>query len=377
MLLRNEPVDAPSLEQLNTGGSPVIWQTILWIMLSLALNSMSQQSGRYRIYLASSPLFSFANTLGITIRFVANLYMGPARVHAEPDINTPAAGRPWPRWLFFAFGPLPAAIKLCSFVGTPWTKTWGILFISSFFIAELLSVLDPAGSSAASLAEMIATPIPRDVTPVRHALRYTNLDTLLVALALLVHCALVVWAGNQVRLGMPSIIASVSLNACHIMQWFNIIFVFGTYGFCAALLVLWLVFDISGRKVRVGWILGPLLKVACGSRWDDNLLKPPPRWIGDWEMFRLPWAYLAGAVYLGYRGMNRLCRRWPRIGEVLLVTRKGDQDSNGENAARSVDILAWFALCLWFTNLVVSVLWYAFVYDPTGTLNPNWTEVFG
>lgn len=91
----------------------------------------------------------------------------------------------------------------------------------------------------------------------------------------------------------------------------------------------------------------------------------------------MPWAYLAAAVYLGYRGMNGLCRRWPRIGEVLLVTRKGDQDSNGGNTARSVDILAWFALCFWFTNLVVSVLWYAFVYDPTATLNPNWTEVFG
>ncbi|KAJ7150489.1 hypothetical protein C8R43DRAFT_495275 [Mycena crocata] len=156
MSLRNGAVDTPFLQQLNTRGSPIMWQAIMWILLSLAVNSMSQQSGRCRIYLASSPLFCLADVLGITIRFVTSLRRSQANA-PETDINTPVASQAWPRWLFFTLGPLPAAIKLCSFIGTPWTKTWGILFISSFFATELLSRLGPTTASAASIREMVAT----------------------------------------------------------------------------------------------------------------------------------------------------------------------------------------------------------------------------
>ncbi|KAJ7150488.1 hypothetical protein C8R43DRAFT_951462 [Mycena crocata] len=138
----------------------------------------------------------------------------------------------------------------------------------------------------------------------------------------------------------------------------------GTYGCCGALLVLWLVFRISERKSSVGRILGPLFKmcailglvlptVECGSKRDEHAWKPPPRWIGEFRMFCLPWVYLGAAIFLGYRGMNRLSRRWPRVAEMLLVKREENQD---ENEAGQVDFQAWLALCFFFTNLVVSVL---------------------
>lgn len=50
-----------------------------------------------------------------------------------------AHSRTWPRWLFFLTGPLPAAIKLASFTGLPWTKTLGMASLAAFFINEGLA----------------------------------------------------------------------------------------------------------------------------------------------------------------------------------------------------------------------------------------------
>ncbi|KAJ6594577.1 hypothetical protein B0H19DRAFT_65568 [Mycena capillaripes] len=389
MFLRNESVDATPPVQ--SGSPTVIWQAIAWMLLSLAVNSMSQQSGRYRIYMASSPLFCLADAVGTIIRFVTKLRTGAT----QPDttdtvINTPAAGRAWPRWVFFVLGPLPAAIKLCSFVGTPWTKTWGIIFLSSFSITELLAKRSPPRINTICTSEMTASGLPADVGLFRHALQRTSLDSFLFILALLAHCALVVWAGNQARLAIPPL-ACVSLDACRLIQWFKFITITCVCSLWVALLVSWLIFRLSGRKSSVGRIAGPLEKVyfsqqflvpvlQCGKQREAGWFPPFPQWIDDVEMFCLPWIYLAVAIYVGYRGLDRVGRRWPRVAEVLLVKRKStqeNQDSDGGNNAGPVDDRAWLALCFFFTNLMVSVLWYALVYDPTGTLNPSWTEVFG
>ncbi|KAJ6594566.1 hypothetical protein B0H19DRAFT_1225676 [Mycena capillaripes] len=370
MFLRNESVDATPPVQ---SGSPVIWQAIAWMLLSLAVNSMSQQSGHYRLYLASSPLVCLADAVGTIIRFVIKWRTGAAQTDTtDPDI-TPAAGRAWPRWVFFILGPLPAAIKLCSFVGTPWTKTWGILFISSFFIMELAK-LSPTSISG---SEMATTGVPADMSLFRHALQRNSLDPFLLVPAVLVHCAFVIWAGNQVRLAMPP----VSQNASHLIQWFTTITTFVISGLWVVLLVLWLV---SGRfrKRGIGWIARTLIKVHIGLvclRPDVQREKPTGR-TAELKMFCLPWVYLEVAIYVGYRGLERVSRRWPRVAEVFLVKRKAkqeNQDSDSRNNVGPVDDRAWLALCFFFTNLMVSILWYALVYDPAGTLNPDWTEVFG
>jgi hypothetical protein len=45
------------------------------------------------------------------------------------------------RWIFFILGPLGPGIKMLSMDGIPWSKTWGLMFLVSFSVTELLVVL--------------------------------------------------------------------------------------------------------------------------------------------------------------------------------------------------------------------------------------------
>jgi hypothetical protein len=47
----------------------------------------------------------------------------------------------WARWLLFLLGPLPQAIRLASFHGTPWTQFLGFSFLSSWILMEILALL--------------------------------------------------------------------------------------------------------------------------------------------------------------------------------------------------------------------------------------------
>lgn len=42
-----------------------------------------------------------------------------------------------------------------------------------------------------------------------------------------------------------------------------------------------------------------------------------------------------------------------------------------------VDDAALGSLISFFTNLGVCILWYAFMYDESGTVKPAWTDTFG
>jgi hypothetical protein len=55
------------------------------------------------------------------------------------------------RCLYFLIGTFPSVVKLVSFPGILWTKTWGLMFISSFIINEAIAF--PARSSTCSLHE--------------------------------------------------------------------------------------------------------------------------------------------------------------------------------------------------------------------------------
>jgi hypothetical protein len=44
----------------------------------------------------------------------------------------------WIRWLLFVLGPLPQAIRLASFTGTPWTKAFEYSFALSWVLMEVV-----------------------------------------------------------------------------------------------------------------------------------------------------------------------------------------------------------------------------------------------
>lgn len=45
--------------------------------------------------------------------------------------------------------------------------------------------------------------------------------------------------------------------------------------------------------------------------------------------------------------------------------------------SETIDTRAFFSFNFFLLNLGVCVFWYAFRYDPSGTVNPPWTDVFG
>lgn len=76
-----------------------------------------------------------------------------------------------------------------------------------------------------------------------------------------------------------------------------------------------------------------------------------------------------------------MCRRWPVIARALLVERVKENVEDGtggeEGEKGEIDENAWMCFCFFGFNLVICVLWYAFIYDSRGTVNPPWTDVFG
>jgi hypothetical protein len=122
-------------------------------------------SSRYSTYVRSSPFFCAADslsiivrllvtslTLGISPRTALSLLMQRRFDDVRPmDDLTAAKYATWLRWLYFVLGPLPMGIKLASFQGTPWTQGFGFIFVGSFALVELLTLLDKIISQETTL----------------------------------------------------------------------------------------------------------------------------------------------------------------------------------------------------------------------------------
>jgi hypothetical protein len=108
--------------------SPVSWQTAFWTLLPLAVNVMTQRSGRvlglspqYRTYLRSSPIICTADTVAIIFQFLFSITYGrmssrnalSAMIQARfSNVEEPAEGlqslenQTGMRWLWFILGTL-------------------------------------------------------------------------------------------------------------------------------------------------------------------------------------------------------------------------------------------------------------------------------
>lgn len=81
--------------------------------------------------------------------------------------------------------------------------------------------------------------------------------------------------------------------------------------------------------------------------------------------------YVYGLGWGGFWCVSKISRRWPGVGRVLLL------DDRGEGMEGKIELAAWFAICFFLVNLAACVLWYAFLYEQDGTVQPGWTDVFG
>jgi len=159
--------------------SEVSWQSAFWSLPPLAINTMMQDSGRVcgfdpalRTYLRSSPVICVLDATLTLIRFTLYLLSGNddsvkvlERIGiaakkvmeanklvkvVEKDKEVEEAkklgiqqledSKPI-RYMWFAIGVLPQALKLMACTGLPWTQAWGCFYLSSFLVREILDGL--------------------------------------------------------------------------------------------------------------------------------------------------------------------------------------------------------------------------------------------
>ncbi|KAL4778786.1 hypothetical protein BJX76DRAFT_362391 [Aspergillus varians] len=155
----------------------ISWPTIFFWMLSLAINSAAQPTGRilgtsyrHQSILRSSPIicaFDAIHALASWVTFTVSPIQPPApdtlsirlaatrillprfsdengNLDSKPIQSFKAQSRV--RWIAFVSGTLPQAIKLFAATGVPWSKAFGAMYLVSWLLFEILFLvakLDP------------------------------------------------------------------------------------------------------------------------------------------------------------------------------------------------------------------------------------------
>jgi len=156
--------------------SPVSWQVLVWILLTLAINSMAAQISSLKtpnqiyqqVFIASSPVICIMNAVQSFLRLLfLILYLKfPLReacqlivikksnpttedhfVHLRNKFykDEGVESFTFARLIFFVIGTLPAVVKLCSFTGVPWTLALGLMFPSSYIFMEVVTFVARPG----------------------------------------------------------------------------------------------------------------------------------------------------------------------------------------------------------------------------------------
>jgi hypothetical protein len=409
---------------------------MVWILLTLATNSMAQPSGRisgassrYRIYLCSSPFFCLADGLAILTRmFVTSMHLrisplkasrlaiisrGDERHHSLRNKDTcfddnratsekegppPVTAAAWPRWLFFLVGTVPAAIQLASFSGVVVAQTLGLMFVSSFAVIELvtfLSTFEEGNTISQILGYLKVEGVTIEEEPLRFKtyklfVRLEWCDTAFFGLALIAQSVLMFELFHQIW--VP---ATVHLSKVFEYTFMKVLYaIVGTF---------WLLLQVVLVVRFVLWLAGvwqslnhwlPLRR--CALYWFSvtflmGVIPYKPLSLLEDKGFKNKLLTFSGSlIYFGvfYWGVAWLCERRPSVARGFLFDRTPwdlakiehlppRHRTGFEEMTGVIQPFAWFSFCIFLSNLGVCILWYAFIYDSTGTLNPSWTDVFG
>ncbi|KAM3086578.1 hypothetical protein ACMFMG_000707 [Clarireedia jacksonii] len=415
--------------------SPVTWHVIIWILFTLALNSMVQPAGlilnnprckRLRIYYCSSPLVCFADALSVLIGVpwthyalqvpwnkAARLHIlqrhgreGPEkRISATEQVEY-ADQHGLSRCILFICGTLPATIKLCAFSGIPWTQTWGLMFVCSSIVFEGLDILSKWAAShpPVSISEEMEMDIMHwtstEQKPLRHKLDdhfgWQGVLSILLLLAAYMGqgCLTIYTMGSDWQHLWPALAARlISVTANAICFWIFVV----SYTFFLIIAVFWY-FDVSlfgvldtGKSFRrffpsqwlwILWLIvmdfSLLPKIVVPD--EKHVQRQGSQLITNfWDFGYL----LASVLMILYYPLVAAIRRYPALGRLLLVLDDRSiklTDDNQSNPAQpntelaEDGIVGFTFFCI---NLATVLLWYSLVYDPSGTTNPVWTDIFG
>jgi hypothetical protein len=302
----------------------------------------------------------------------------------------------WPRLLFFVIGVLPAAIKLASFSGVPWTQAWGLMFAAFFAIIEIITLLAQVGIDKHDTSVPAALGISQIEwqDPQQQLLRskVARLSTIIGDLEAIVFLFVMgaqlgigFWAvRNLCMSGRESI--KLPANVYNVFSWFSSTAI---YLFCLVFLTcvaLKLVAYFLQRSLLVKWPFLRMLKWLGIGIVILGMLPGRDRSNNEYINGVEVWNGMCMFTWLCYEWMRWVCERFPAVAKALLIeTRPSEVESlegQSEGAVvesddRLVEAMALISLAVFFYNLVTCLLWYAFKYDPIGTVNPSWTDIFG
>lgn len=379
--------------------SPVTWHIALWVLLSLCSNSMAQPSGRlcgtparHRLYLSSSPILCCADAICIlfqTLTTMIKLNINPLqacsfivqrRSEDQPRLYYPSS---WPRWIFFIMGPLPAAIKLASFSGTPWTQVWGFMFLLSFNVIELVALL-ARRSEHDHIPPIRAESGDSEKLQIQLNRWLNRAEVYLFAIAILVHISVTLWA--YATLWIPFI---TLIRSSDVVAWIKA----GISLLMISVMIITPVIAYILRRSGLSdfqqrWL--PLPKVLRNCIFIimfHTILIPdklrPSRAQKFHEMLKVDyiiginWGFAAGFIFQWT--MNRICSRYHRLGKVLLVGSEVTITKEGGEVEviKKVNQEALATLSFFLVTIGLCTLWYAYQYDPEGSVHPAWIDVFG
>ena len=135
-------------------------QSAFWAIVGLGLNTFAQDGGKVLGFPAEwsralrlSPIVCIIDTLSVLFSIAFFSYQSRSlkdgitlaaryRCLTEDDSAEPKLERTWWfRFTLFGLGALPQAVKLLASGGTPLTKTWGMAYLVSFLVLEGLDLL--------------------------------------------------------------------------------------------------------------------------------------------------------------------------------------------------------------------------------------------
>ncbi|KAK0514730.1 hypothetical protein JMJ35_003347 [Cladonia borealis] len=137
-------------------------QSAFWAVVALGLNTFTQDGGKvlgfpaeYSRALRLSPMVCIVDTLGVlfTVAFFCyktrsfkdglTLAARYRRLTEENPAEPKLERTWWFRFSVFALGALPQAVKILGMGGIPVTKIWGMAYLVSFLVLEGLDLLRP------------------------------------------------------------------------------------------------------------------------------------------------------------------------------------------------------------------------------------------
>jgi hypothetical protein len=415
----------------------VSWQTIFWTLIPLAINSMAQPGGRicglpsrYRTYLRCSPFLCAADALSVVSQLAA-LYLYRKQnfseaigtvlqerfeadkgdehraghqlaIHDDDDdeeVETlhSLEAMTWLRWLWFIIGTLPPAIKLMSMSGVPREQAWGMMFLTSWIINESLTIYAATHHTFFTISRggRISWPGFEQMTI---SSRYRNFRARVKALQYwLAVAALVVHA---VILNSAFRVVFRKWRYSSSLFWSNIpgeiyppdplsstlgIFTVIGKSTCMIGFIAMLFFILRQlRFSRISALAFPILDYCLAlinivinimrCNWCTYSYKHTPRCEGCNATYSSQ--YISGFTTAGYVGIFTLVyflSSWSvRLGKNLLVIfPRGNKNSS------KLDHGGFLSLLLFLATILGTILWYGYIYDSDGTVNPSWTGIFG